>query len=334
MVVDGNRPKSASDTEKLRTPTGNLQSGVSTIEQKGDSPITIRFFDDRALPLLANVYNKLNFGFYDNPESPSSSVAPAEYRTAEYVLRAVHEIFRALDYSDGPSDEYLLNLIESREGSAEKFIYQSVNTDENEKLPYATEPLPADKIIEQIKGLGKTVITLFGFSYLGYENPDGVLEQVREKLQSYAPETDAINIGATSEGIGAAYKVAKELGFTTLGVVSTLALTYSGHFSEDVDNIYIVNDERWGGYVPGTDRLADTTEVYLAVSDQIHAFGGGNNTVVTLNHARKRGIPITYTPADMNHETADKDPSFSQLPEDVKYKGPAFEAWEQLSPHA
>ncbi|HEY4964168.1 MAG TPA: hypothetical protein VIH90_05725 [Candidatus Saccharimonadales bacterium] len=326
MVTNGERPSSAADTEKLRTPTGNLQSGISTMDTSAGKPITIRYFHDRALALLANVYNKLNFGFYDDPASPSETVTHVKYRTAEYLLKAVHEIFDALDYDDGPSDEYLLDLIRSREGSEEKFIYQGVVESEAEKLPHATEPLPATEIIEQIKGLGKKVVTLFGFSYLGYEDPAQVLEQVRERIQAFDPETTAINIGATEEGIGAAYRVAKELGFTTLGVVSTLALTYSGRFSEDVDHIFIVNDESWGGYVAGSDKLVDTTGVFLSVSDEIHAFGGGDNTAVTLHEARRRGIPFSYTPADMNHQKADKDRSADKSLGSTGYKGSAFYA--------
>lgn len=329
MITDDGRPTSADETEKLRTPTGNLQSGISTLSRADTTPITIRYFHDRALALLANVYNKLNFGFYDDPDSPSESVTPPQYRTPEFLLKAVRELFTALDYTESPSDEHLLSLIRSRSGSEEKFIYQGVTSTEADKLPHATEPLAAVRIIEQIKELGKKVVTFTGFSYSGYEHPDQVLEQVRQRLETLDPETTVINIGATDEGIGAAYRIAKELGFTTLGVVSNLALTYSGRFSEHVDKIFVVNDERWGGYVAGTDKPVDTAEVFLAVSDEIHAFGGNGNSATLLKEAHKRDIPVSYTPADMDHEKADKDRTASQSNGD--YRGAAFATWQQLT---
>jgi len=331
IAPNSETPTSASETEKLRTPTGNLQSGTSLMRREDGEPITIRFFQDRSLGLLATVFNKLNYGFYDDPDAPSDTIAPAEYRTPEYVLKAVHHLFDALGYAeDLPSDEELLELITSQEGGERKFTYRGVAASLDEKLPYATEPLPVAEVIQKVKDLGRNVISIFGFSYLGYENPDAVMDQVKQRLADFKPETDIINMGATEEGIGAAYKVAKELGFTTIGIVSTLALTYSGRFSPYVDNIYIVNDQRWGGYVAGSDQLVDTTQAYLAVSDEIHAFGGGENTAVTLTEAQKRDIPISYTPAEMNHETADADPSASKADKTVRYQGAALDAWQQL----
>lgn len=324
MVANDERPASDQDTEKLRTPTGNLQSGISTMSYDSNKPITIRYFHDRALALLANVYNKLNFGFYDDPSSPSEAIAPPQYRTAEYLLKAARELFAVLDHTETPSDAYLLDLIQSRKGSEEKFIYQGVAKTEAENLPHATEPLAAAEVIRQIKELGKRVVSLFGYSYLEYETPGAVLAQIEERLRTFDPATTAITIGATSEGIGAAYRVAKKLGFTTLGVVSTLALNYSGHFADDVDRIFVVNDDKWGGYVPGTDKPVATTEAFLSASDEIHAFGGGDITATTLKEARKRGIPFSYTPADMNHAKADQDRAAGRAYDATGYKGSAF----------
>jgi hypothetical protein len=331
MITKQGKPQSADDTETLRTPTGNLQSGVSTLENTTGEPTTIRYFDDRALGLLANVYNKLTRGFYDNPDSPSEFVAPVRYRTPQQLLVATRELLAVLGHSDSSlTDERLLSMIESRKGSEEKFVYQGVAGTEGENAPYATEPLPPSEIIKQIKKLDKRIITLFGFSYLGYENPNAVMADIANLLQGFDPETDAINIGATQEGIGRAYEIAKKLGFTTLGIVSTLALSYSGRFSDAVDRIYIVNDERWGGYDPRTGELAGTTRAFLEVSDEIHAFGGGDNTTVALEEARKRGTVVTYTPAEMNHAIAEKDTAHSQHVAG-RYGGSAYAAWQRIS---
>jgi hypothetical protein len=70
--------------------------------------------------------------------------------------------------------------------------------------------------------------------------------------------------------------------------------------------IYIVNDELWGGYIPGTSKLAETTKTFLSCSDFILALGGGDNTKVTLTAAKSIQLPFTYIPCDMNHESAKK----------------------------
>lgn len=56
------------DIEKVRTATGNLLSGSKMFDIH--KSVEIHYFYDRALSLLANVYNKLNYGFYDPYDKP------------------------------------------------------------------------------------------------------------------------------------------------------------------------------------------------------------------------------------------------------------------------
>jgi hypothetical protein len=119
-------------------------------------------------------------------------------------------------------------------------------------------------------------------SVLDYENKRQVMAEIRKELEPLDRKTTIINIGATEDGIGAAYEVAKILGLETMGIVSTQALTYSGKFSRFVDRIFLVNDKYWGGYLPGTETLAPTTRAFIEASDVISAHGGGENTAVTL----------------------------------------------------
>jgi hypothetical protein len=180
--------------------------------------------------------------------------------------------------------------------------------------------MKADEIIELVKGLNKKVYTIFGYSALGYEDIEGLEKAVRTDLEVLGRDEYIINIGATEEGIGQMYKVAKEMGFKTIGVVSTQALSYSGRFSDYVDSIYIVNDDFWGGLVPGTTKLTETTKTYLGVSDIIAAYGGGQNTAITLKFAQELGISTTFKDFDMNHALAEK----VSKGQPAQYKGDAY----------
>lgn len=310
--------------EQLRTPTGNLKSGISLIGKNTNETVTVRYFFDRAIALLGNVYNKLNFGFYDDPDSPSEFVVPLGYRKVENIVSAAKQIFNILGVKEFPSDTELMALASTKEGSKEKFVYKGISMDDAEIFQYATEPISADEVIKQIKDLGKKVYTIFGYSKLGYENWDDVAKKIEADLNMVDLKNSVVCIGATEDGIGKAYEIAKRMGFETIGIVSTNALSYSGKFSDFVDRIYIVNDSLWGGFVPGTKKLAETTKAFLETADEIHAYGGGLNTAITLKQAKELGKKIFYTPADMNHNLADAENKMAKTGVDKNYKGEAF----------
>ncbi|MDB5037432.1 MAG: hypothetical protein JWQ35_960 [Bacteriovoracaceae bacterium] len=317
--------------EALRTATGNIQSGATTLGPKnaGD-PLLIRYFHDRALSLLANVYNKLNYGFFDDPEQPNNFVAPVEARKADFVVQAAQAIFEFLHYKDAPSAEVLRDMILSKAGAPEKFVYKRLQQHEGieEREPTTTEPLTADEVIQEVKKIGKSVYTLFGFSVLDYEKKRQVMADIRRELEPLDRKTTVINIGATEDGIGAAYEVAKTMGFETIGIVSTQALAYSGKFSPYVDRIFIVNDKRWGGYVEGTKDLTPASRAFLETSDIISAHGGGENTAVILREAVRAGKKVFYSPAEMSHAVANKRAKEKGQPASTDYSGQAFHAWK------
>ncbi|MDP2593984.1 MAG: hypothetical protein Q8P36_01435 [bacterium] len=313
------------DVEKLRTPTGNLQSGTSSMSRPGEEEIRIRYFlDASSVGLLANVFHKLTHHYYDDEGAVNEELVPSKYRTPEYLVKAAKLICEAVGAIDVPSDEELLNLVVDREGTKERILTKGIYGEDSTQS--ATEPIFADEVISQVKTLGKKVYTLFGYSALEYEDKDAVFARIKTDIEKLNPDEWFINIGATEEGIGGAYKIAKDLGFKTIGIVSTQALSYSGNFSPYVDMIYIVNDANWGGYLPGTDKLTEATKAYLGTSDVIAAYGGGENTAVTLREAKKLGTPLSYVPADMNHEKALKQSHGKP----VDFKGAAFAAWEEL----
>ncbi len=160
------------------------------------------------------------------------------------------------------------------------------------------------EIERKVKALGKKVHSLFGYSALEYQDRPALLQQIRKDLEMLDPKATIINIGVTAEGLGAAYEVAKEMGFETMGLVSNKFLENGGHYSEFVDHIFIVNDKQWGGYLPGSKKLAPTTKLYIKLSDSMAAYGGGEITNVTLKEFSKTGKSINYRPFDMNHDKA------------------------------
>lgn len=321
------------EIEKMRTAVGNVQSGAKIISENNpeNKTVHIHYYHDRDLGLLANVYNKLLFGYYDEPSEPSELIAPVAYRKAEYIAKAAQYVLEFIGAPPGLiSREELKKLILSKAGRPELFNYEQLlpHEAEQEKLPEATEPITADEVIARFKLKNKKVHTIFGFSDLEYEHKDVVLKQIRIDLEKLDPKTTIINIGATEDGVGAAYKIAKDLGFETTGIVSMQALSYSGQFSKFVDSIYILSDGLWGGFIPGTRKLTPTTQAFISVSDSIAFYGGNLNSLATLKSAIKFKIPFSFYTADMNHKILDQKLKLSNQIAKT-YKGAAELFWSK-----
>ena len=113
-----------------------------------------------------------------------------------------------------------------------------------------------------------------------------------------------MNIGATLEGIGAVYELAKQKGFATTGIVSTQAHEAKSALAPCVDTVFFVEDASWGGLVPGTTRLAPTSQAMVQVSDEVVAIGGGEISRDELEAAQRMDKKWQVFPADMNHAIA------------------------------
>lgn len=158
--------------------------------------------------------------------------------------------------------------------------------------------------VTYIKGHGKTVLTFFGYSGRGYENEMEMLAVARGVLAQHNPKTTLVNIGGTSDGIGAVYPLAKKLGFETTGIVSERALRYPETLSSAVDHLCIIQDDLYGGTLPGTMVLSPTSRAMVACSDLLVGIGGGEISRAELLAGRAQGKPVEYFPAEMNHESA------------------------------
>ena len=176
-------------------------------------------------------------------------------------------------------------------------------TDPNELRRVVGWSLKPEDAFLFFRSLKKKVVSLFGFSS-PYEDEEAILKIVKEELSHYSPETHLVNIGATRGGIGAAYPLAKSLGFVTTGIVSSVATQYADEVSADVDHICFIADTTWGGKLPGTSALTPTSQAMVACSDIFIGIGGGEITREEMLAGRALGKTMRYHPAEMNHEWA------------------------------
>ena len=105
----------------------------------------------------------------------------------------------------------------------------------------------------------KTVVTFVGYSGAGYEDESAMLRAAGTVLEGYDPDSTLVNIGVTPDGIGRVYELAKEMGFTTTGIVSVQAQKYQAGVSEALDFGFYIEDETWGGFADDTGLLSPTS---------------------------------------------------------------------------
>ena len=181
-------------------------------------------------------------------------------------------------------------------------------------------------IKEFIQDKQMTVVTFAGYSGAEYEDPKAMLEHASRVLDGLDPAKVLINIGATKVGIGAVYELAKQKGFTTMGIVSSLARDERVPLSPCVDYVFYVKDSSWGGKVPGTDQLSPTSKALVEGSTSFVAIGGGDAARDEMLAARDAGKPVTFIPADMNHKIARNKALKKGQPEPTDFRGSAHAA--------
>ncbi|MCB1859415.1 MAG: hypothetical protein KDI63_14140 [Gammaproteobacteria bacterium] len=171
----------------------------------------------------------------------------------------------------------------------------------------------------------KLVVTFVGYSGAEYENRTDMLEKASQILDEFNPSRVLINIGATPEGIGAVYDLAKGKGFTTTGVVSTQAKKYGAKLSDCVDYVFYIEDATWGGYIENSDTLSPTSTAMIENSDVLIGIGGGEVARDELIAAKRLGKIIRFIPADMDHRKALEKAKKKNIPEPKNFAGAADE---------
>ncbi len=184
-----------------------------------------------------------------------------------------------------------------------------------------------EEAISFIKSLGKTMLTFYGYSSMGYEDESEVLRIARAVLSNYPPGNTLVIIGGTEVGVGAVYPLAKSMGFETAGIVTTEALEYPEEISRFVDHICFIKDRQYGGSLPNSNELCPTSRAMVACSDILIAIGGNDISRAELLEANRQGKPIQYFPAEMNHERALCRAKYLKLPPPESFLGSVHEVF-------
>jgi hypothetical protein len=169
----------------------------------------------------------------------------------------------------------------------------------------------------------KTVLTFLGYSAAEYQDKAAMIEAATRVLTGFDPATTIVNIGATPDGIGAVYEIAKKKGYRTSGIVSTKAKESNVALSPCVDVVFYVADDSWGGVLPGTDVLSPTSAAMVEVSDVLVAIGGGEVARDELAAAKRMGKRVTFIAADMNHRIATEKARKDGRPAPTDFRGAA-----------
>jgi hypothetical protein len=154
-----------------------------------------------------------------------------------------------------------------------------------------------DEAVSFIRQRGKTVLTFFGYSGMGYEDEHAMLQTARQILNQYLPEKTLVLIGATEDGIGVVYPVAKAMRFETAGIVTNMALEHGG-ISTAVDHVCFIEDAQWGGLLPNSNELSSTSKAMVNSSDILVAIGGNEISRDELREVKKLGKPVHFFSAD------------------------------------
>lgn len=166
------------------------------------------------------------------------------------------------------------------------------------------------------------VLTFVGYSAAGYEKPNKLQKLITNILAIYNPEGVIVNCGATAEGIGVVYEIAKGAGFETMGIVSSLAAVKGSKLSPYVDTVYFIPDETWGGCLPNGE-LSPTSAAIVHTSDIIVGIGGGEVARDELKAALAADKRVYSIKADLNHNIAIEKAKAKGQPVPTDFSGAA-----------
>lgn len=185
----------------------------------------------------------------------------------------------------------------------------------------------ARSVAEFVAASGMSVLSFVGYSGAGYEDEAAMLAQAEAELARFDPGRTMVNIGATAQGIGAVYALARQRGFFTLGIVSSLARDAGESLSPCVDAVFFVRDTVWGGRLPGQTALSPTSAAMVNNSLVVIGIGGGEIARDELLAARAAAKSVRFIAADMNHRIARDKARAKGQPEPTDFRGAAHAAF-------
>lgn len=178
-----------------------------------------------------------------------------------------------------------------------------------------------DAVVGHFASRGKSVLTFVGYSGAEYQDRAAMLKQASAALDRFDPGKTIVNIGATIDGIGAVYEVARQKGFETTGIVSSQARTGGATLAPCAGTVFFIEDSSWGGRIEGSTELSPTSRTIVSVSDHVVAIGGGDVARDEFLEARRLRKKVEFLPADMNHEIARARAAKSKQPPPTDFRG-------------
>ena len=112
--------------EDIRTFDGNLKSGADQLGLNLERPTIIRYFYDRAPGFLANVDNKLRWGFFDSVFKMKKYITTGRFRTPIGLAKAAERLYTLLG-SQAPSLSKMVKDINNHGGQPELWNYFGKN---------------------------------------------------------------------------------------------------------------------------------------------------------------------------------------------------------------
>ncbi len=189
--------------------------------------------------------------------------------------------------------------------------------------------LTSEKVVNFFEQQDKLVLTFVGYSGADYEEKDRILIAARKILSEHTPSKTIVNIGATADGIGSVYKIAKDMGFATTGIVSTQAKKYQAALSPFVDRVFYIEDKTWGGFIQNTQDLSPTSNAMVHSTDIMVGIGGGEIARDEMLSAQRLGKKVIYISADMNHQIAIEKARKKKIPMPTDFKGAAYSLFDK-----
>ena len=139
----------------------------------------------------------------------------------------------------------------------------------------------------------KKTLVFGGFSGLGYAETDKMEATARARIQAEIEANGITNVavvaGATSDGIGAVYKVAKELGVATYGIVSEAGKEYGS--DKFCDKTFFVPDPKGTWQVLSENGSSYMVDVAKKNGVLVY-YGGGDVAVTEIKEAKQKGIKV------------------------------------------
>ncbi|MCB0394141.1 MAG: hypothetical protein KDD25_06260, partial [Bdellovibrionales bacterium] len=123
--------------EFIRTFDGNVESGADKLDLDISQPTKIRYYWDRAPSFIANVLNKLAWGFHGSVFEDRKDPKKSKYWTAENMAIVIDDLLDYLGFKNGdyglkrPSPEELRISAENKNGQPELYNYYALRPEED-----------------------------------------------------------------------------------------------------------------------------------------------------------------------------------------------------------